>query len=115
VCFRSDDYVILIGSSEEMAIEHLTDITHELKENDDLRREFLVDSFISEARTDIVVKCTDGHQFRIIARGAEQKIRGRKWNGKRPGLIVGDDLEDDEQVENRDRRKKFSRWFFQSL
>jgi hypothetical protein len=106
--------VILIGSSEEMAIEHLTDITHELKENDDLRREFLVDSFISEARTDIVVKCTDGHQFRIIARGAEQKIRGRKWNGKRPGLIVGDDLEDDEQVENRDRRKKFSRWFFRA-
>jgi phage terminase large subunit-like protein len=29
----------------------------------------------------------------------------------RPGLIVCDDLEDDEQVENKERRDKFRRWF----
>lgn len=114
VCFRTEDYVILVGSSEEMAIEHLGDIASELRDNDDLRKQFLIKEFITDAKTDIIVSCTDGHQFRIIARGAEQKIRGRKWNGKRPGLIAGDDLEDDEQVENRDRRRKFSRWFFRA-
>src|SRR6266850_631347 len=62
----------------------------------------------------IIVMGHDGHQFRIVARGAEQKIRGRKWHGKRPGLIVGDDLEDDEQVESKDRRRKFSHWFFRA-
>lgn len=114
VCFRVEDYVILLGSSEEMAIEHLGDIAHELRENEPLRQHFRIKGFVVEQKTDIIVECTDGHQFRILARGAEQKIRGRKWRGKRPGLIVGDDLEDDEQVESKERRKKFSNWFFRA-
>lgn len=114
VCFRTEDYIILVGSSEEMAIEHLGDIRNELADNEELRAAFKISNFITEAKTDLIVECTDGHQFRIIARGAEQKIRGRKWRGKRPGLIVFDDIEDDEQVENKDRRRKFRRWFFRA-
>ena len=30
-CFRVESYIILVGSSEEMAIEHLSDIAHELR------------------------------------------------------------------------------------
>jgi hypothetical protein len=114
VCFRVACYVIIIGASEEMAIEHLGDVANELRDNDELRRDFHIKDFIQDQKTDIIVECTDGHQFRILARGAEQKIRGRKWMGKRPDLIVGDDLEDDEQVENKDRRKKFRKWFFRA-
>lgn len=114
VLFRAEEYVIIVGSSEELAIEHLGDIAAELRENDDLIHAFKIKSVLTDQKTDIVVECLDGHQFRIIARGAEQKIRGRKWRGKRPGLIVCDDLEDDEQVENRDRRKKFRKWFFRA-
>lgn len=113
-CFRVEDYIILVGASEEMAIEHLGDIANELADNEDLRRDFKIKEFLTQQKTDIIIECTDGHQFRIIARGAEQKIRGRKWRGKRPGLIVCDDLEDDEQVENKDRRRKFRRWFFRA-
>lgn len=114
VCFRVEDYVIVMGASEEMAVERLGDIALELRENDDLRHDFLIKDFLQEQKTDIIVECTDGHQFRILARGAEQKIRGRKWRNKRPGLIVCDDLEDDEQVESKERRRKFSHWFFRA-
>ncbi len=114
VLFRAQSYVILVGSTEEMAIEHLGDIANELLENEELIRDFKIKKFITQAKTDIIVECTDGYQFRIIARGAEQKIRGRKWRGCRPGLIVADDLEDDEQVENKDRRRKFKKWFFRA-
>jgi predicted phage terminase large subunit-like protein len=114
VLFRAQTYIILVGSSEEMAIEHLNDIANELRENEDLIRDFKIKDFVTDQKTDIIVECIDGYQFRIIARGAEQKIRGRKWRGCRPGLIVGDDLEDDEQVENKDRRKKFRKWFFRA-
>ena len=106
--------MIIIGASEEMAIEHLGDIANELRENEDLIRDFKIKGFVSDQKTDIIVECLDGYQFRIIARGAEQKIRGRKWHGRRPGLIVFDDLEDDEQVANIDRRKKFRSWFFRA-
>lgn len=115
VCFRSSEYVIIVGSNEEMAIEHLGDIARELSENDQLIEDFGIEGFETFAKTDLIVKCKDGHKFRIIARGSGQKMRGRKWNGKRPGLIVCDDLEDDEQVENTDRRNKFRRWFYRAL
>jgi predicted phage terminase large subunit-like protein len=114
VCFRAAHYVIIIGASEEMAVEHLGDIANELRDNEELRQEFKIKDFVQDQKTDIIVECEDGHQFRILARGAEQKIRGRKWRGRRPDLIVGDDLEDDEQVENKDRRKKFRKWFFRA-
>lgn len=113
-CFREQDYIIVLGATEEMAIEHLGDIASELRTNEDLIREFGIKGFVTDQKTDIVVECTDGHQFRYIARGGEQKIRGKKWRGKRPGLIIGDDIEDDEQVESRDRREKFFRWLIRA-
>jgi hypothetical protein len=112
--FREEQYIIIVGASEEMAIEHLGDIANELRENEELIRAFKISRFVTDQKTDIIVECEDGYQFRIMARGSEQKIRGKKWRGRRPGLIIGDDLEDDEQVENRDRRLKFSRWFYRA-
>jgi predicted phage terminase large subunit-like protein len=113
--FRVEEYAILVSSNEEMAVELLGDISRELTDNEDLINDFQIDKLLSQAKTDIIVRFKDGHQFRIIARGSGQKMRGRKWRGKRPGLIVCDDLEDDEQVENIDRRKKFRRWFNRAL
>ena len=111
VLFRVESYVILVSTNEELAIEHLGDITRELIENEELIKDFGVKSLPTNSKTEIIVEFEDGHQFRILARGSGQKMRGRKWRGMRPGLIVCDDLEDDEQVENKERRDKFRRWF----
>ena len=75
------------------------DIATELRENEDLIRDFQIDKLVTDAKTDIVVRFLDGHECRFIAKGSGQKMRGIKWRGKRPGLIVCDDLEEDEQVE----------------
>lgn len=112
--FREQDYIIILGATEEMAIEHLGDIASELRSNEDIIREFGIKGFLTDQKTDIVIEFQDGHQLRYIARGAEQKIRGKKWRGKRPGLILGDDIEDDEQVENKERRDKFYRWLLRA-
>jgi predicted phage terminase large subunit-like protein len=114
VCFRTSDYVILIGSTEDKAAEQLSNISEELETNEDLRRDFGIRAFESQTKTEVIVVHDDGYRFRILARGAEQKIRGAMWKGKRPNLIVCDDMEDDEQVENKDRRAKFRRWFFRA-
>lgn len=109
--FRAESYIILISTNEELAIEHLGDITRELIENEELINDFDIKGFVTNSKTEIIVEFKDGNQFRILARGSGQKMRGRKWRGMRPGLIVCDDLEDDEQVENKERRDKFRRWF----
>lgn len=111
VLFRVESYVILVSTNEELAIEHLGDITRELIENEELINDFEIKGFVTNSKTEIIVEFKDGHQFRILARGSGQKMRGRKWRGMRPGLVVCDDLEDDEQVENKERRDKFRRWF----
>ena len=112
--FRTSDYIILVGSTEDGSAEQLGNIVEELTENDDLIREFGVKKFLRTSNTDVICEMSDGHRFRIIAKGAEQRIRGRLWKGKRPNLLVCDDMEDDEQVENADRRSKFRRWFFRA-
>ncbi len=115
MCFRTSDYCILIGSTEDKASEQLSNISEELHENTDLRSEFGIQTFEVDQKTEIIIRCDDSHRFRILARGAEQKIRGSMWKGKRPNLIVCDDMEDDEQVESRDRRIKFRKWFFRAV
>lgn len=113
--FRVEDYIIIVSATEDLAIQHLGDIAKELRENEEIIRDFQIDRLTTDAKTDIIVRFKDGHECRFLAKGSGQKMRGVKWNGKRPGLILCDDLEEDEQVENRDRRKKFSRWFYRAL
>lgn len=112
--FRNESYIIVLGSSEEMAGEAIGEFSFELHENEDLIREFGIKGFVTDTKTDLIVECNDGYQFRIIGRGPGQKIRGRKWHGKRPGLLLFDDVEDDEQVETKEQRSKFLKWFFRA-
>jgi hypothetical protein len=44
--------------------------------------------FIKDSESDIIVELAGGHKFRIIAKGAEQKLRGLIWNGTRPDIIL---------------------------
>lgn len=115
VLFRERKYVVIVSATEAQSVNFLGDIKNELVENEDLRELFGVKKIVKDSETDAIVEFDDGEQFRIIAKGSEQKLRGLKWRGKRPDLVIGDDLEDDEQVLNKERREKFRRWFFGAL
>jgi predicted phage terminase large subunit-like protein len=120
--FRRSKFIIIVSDSEYQASMFLGQIKQALQENEDIinlfhikRNEKGIVEFEKETETDIIVSTTDGHKFRIIAKGSEQKLRGLLWNGQRPDLMVLDDMESDEQVMNKDRRDKFRRWFYGAL
>jgi predicted phage terminase large subunit-like protein len=113
--FRERSFVLLLSGTEAQAILFLNDIKNELKDNENIHRLFGVPKFVKDAETDIIVEMQDGHMFRIMAKGSEQSLRGAKWARKRPDLIICDDIEEDEQVINKERREKFRRWFFGAL
>lgn len=115
VLFRERDYVLIVSDTITQAIQFLGDIKGELLENEQLRNLFKIKGFIKETEDDFICICEDGHKFRMSAKGAEQKLRGLKWDQKRPDLILCDDLENDEIVMNKDRRIKFKRWFYAAL
>ena len=113
--FGEADYILIVSDTEAQAINFLNDIRNELAENEDMQETFGFRRFTKDAVKDIIVELWSGRKFRIQALGSEQKIRGRKWNNKRPDLIICDDLENDELVESKNRRYAFRNWFFKAL
>ena len=117
VLFRESRYVLIVSDTVTQAVQFLGDIKKELLDNDDLRSLFGIKSgpFPKDTEDDLIVEMEDGHTFRIQAKGSEQKLRGLKWANLRPDLVIGDDMENDEIVMNKDRRMKFKRWFYGAL
>lgn len=113
--FRESSFLIICSDTETQAGLFLGDIRQELLENEEIVKLFGVEKFLKLSETDIIVQMKDGHQFRVMAKGAEQKLRGLKWANKRPDLIICDDMENDEAIMNSDRREKFRRWFYGAL
>jgi predicted phage terminase large subunit-like protein len=121
--FRERKFMLLVSNTEQQAALFLGNIKQQLQTNDTLIELFGIKrqqedgkvKFIKDSETDIIVEFDDGKMFRIIAKGSEQKVRGLTWGTARPDLIICDDMENDEQVMNKDRREKFKRWFTGAL
>lgn len=115
VLFRARRYVLIVSDTITQATQFLGEIKQQLTENEQIRELFKIKGFTKESEDDFICYCEDGHTFRMSAKGAEQKLRGLKWDKKRPDLVVCDDLENDEIVMNKERRAKFKRWFYAAL
>jgi predicted phage terminase large subunit-like protein len=120
--FRERRFALIVSDTETQAVLFLQDLKKEIQDNEDLIKLFRIKRdasgkviFVKDSESDFIVECEDGHQFRLMAKGSEQKVRGLKWGSKRPDLIVCDDLENDEIVLNKDRREKFRKWFYGAL
>ena len=122
--FRQKKYALIVADTESQAALFLGQIKTILRDSKEIRELFHLSlkkdveeevDFVKDTETDVIVSFEDGHQFRIMAKGAEQKLRGLLWNGKRPDLIVIDDLMNEELVSNKDRRDKLRKWIYGSL
>ena len=113
--YRERRFAVIISDTEGQAIEFLADLRMAFGENKELRKVFGVHRILKDSQTDMVVEFADGEQFRVLAKGSLQKLRGLKWRGQRPDIFIGDDLENEELTENDDRREKFRTWFYGSV
>lgn len=110
--------MLLVSDTESQASMFLGMMKQELQDNKELidlfgvhRNDKGLVQFDKDSETDVIVRFNDGHRFRIIAKGAEQKLRGLIWDGSRPDIILCDDMENDELVMNKERRDKMRKWF----
>ncbi len=116
LCFRQVDHIMIVSDTEGQAINFLENLKNEFIENEDLKALFgLTNKLVKDSATEFIIQFRDGTFSRVIAKGSEQKIRGTLWRNKRPELVIGDDLENDEIVMNEERRNKFKRWFYGAL
>lgn len=119
--FRNRKYALIVADTETQAALFLGQIKQILYDSQEIQTLFGLAVgekgvvFEKDTETDIIVKFADGGRFRIVAKGAEQKLRGMLWDGQRPDLILIDDLMNEELVANKDRRDKLRRWVYGSL
>lgn len=121
ILFRQRKYVVIVADTETQAALFVGQIKQILYDSKEIRDLFGLQVnekgvvFEKDTETDIIVKFKDQTRFRIVAKGAEQKLRGMLWDGQRPDLILIDDLMNEELVANKERRDKLRRWIYGSL
>lgn len=106
VCNKKAKFTLLVSDTYSQSTLFLEALKAELEGNERLRM------FYGNLTTD---KWSEGeivtNDCMIKALGAGMKVRGLKFRESRPDLILVDDLENDELVENKERREKLERWF----
>ena len=113
--YRDRTYAVITSNSEAQAIQFLNNLKSAVTMNEAIRELFGISRLVKDTETDFIVKMSDGHRFRVTAKGAGSSIRGALWEGKRPDLILYDDIEEEETVLNKDSQEKFDYWFFGSM
>lgn len=104
-------YIIILSDSTEQAEGFLVDIKTELEENAALKEDF--GELEGKVWKSSVILLANG--VKIEAIGSGKKIRGRRHKQWRPDLIVCDDLENDENVNTPEQRKKLRDWFYKAV
>lgn len=107
-------FSLLIGDTWSQAVLHLSSLKDELEENSVIKWLYgdVMGSQWSE--DEIIVMGVDERgkvqECKVMALGAGQKVRGLKFKNFRVQLMICDDLENDEAVQNKERREKLRRW-----
>lgn len=104
-------YIIILSDSSDQAEGFLTDIKTEYEENAALKEDF--GDMQGKVWKAGVILLSNG--VKIEAIGSGKKIRGRRHKQWRPDLILCDDLENDENVNTPEQRKKLRNWFYKAV
>ncbi|GEM_PF-451997 len=112
--FGHEEYIVLVSNTAGQAEDLLGHIKRELKDNVRLRMDFPCVCEPENAkpaptrwRVDEAVTRSGA---KILALPAEGKVRGRRHGRHRPGLIILDDMEHNEQSDSPARCAKLREW-----
>lgn len=111
IVYEYKHYPIILSDSSDQAEGFLTDIKTELEENKNIIEDF--GNLKGKVwKTGVILTSTD---IKVEAIGSGKKIRGRRHRNWRPDLLVLDDIENDENVNTPEQRKKLENWFYKAV
>lgn len=99
-------FCLLISDTYTQAGMFLEALKSEFEKNDELIAFYGKLASDKWSEDEIIV-----NDIKVKALGAGMKVRGLKYKESRPDLVICDDLENDEMVENQERREKLEQWF----
>ncbi len=113
VCHEIEHYILLIGDSSEQSYQNLAAVKKELEENQALAESYPQACGIGRRWNQSYI--ITNNDIKIEALGTRRKVRGRTHGPHRPGLIIIDDLENDEAVQSATQRNKVFKWLNRAL
>lgn len=119
ILFETKKFIIYLSNSADNAMLQTDSLKHELLSNPTVRKFFgsiktkRIETEYEEQFSKKAWVTTGGTL--VLPRGAGQQIRGLLYHGRRPDLIIIDDLEDKEEITNEKLRKKNKEWFFSDV
>ena len=113
--FEAHPFQLKVSKTYALACEKVEQAKQELLTNDKIRGIFRIDDILRDRENDFIAVTTSGYKFRMMALGMGQATRGLSWGTMRPTLILGDDMEDSEEVLNKERREKGMLWVLNTL
>lgn len=113
IAYKHRRYIMPVSETAAQAESFLSFIKVELESNERLKQDF--PEMCGEGPVWRALMIITRNGVKVQAAGAGQKLRGFRHGSKRPDLVIGDDLENDEQVRSPEQRKKLESWFFKAL
>ena len=114
IIFKKEPFIVLISNTFKKSAMYLDAIKMELSDNKMLKA-IIGDTikFSRDAEGDTIFQHADGFKTWFLCRGVDQlgSLRGVKFGAHRPGLILLDDIEDDELVRSQERRLQLQKEF----
>lgn len=114
--FGEVNYILLISDTVTQVAAIFEHILSAVEDNEAIKEHIeIVKSRLGDDPTIVFRNKYTGKKMYLRGKGSGQKLRGLKIGGLRPDYIICDDIENDENVENKESRAKLKNWFFNAL
>lgn len=111
VCYDLEQFILVISSTDDLAVAKLKDIRDEVLSNDLLRHIYGLYFDTKKPGTEQFIINSPLGRTLFIAKGSGAQIRGIRFGPKRPTKIILDDLEHSERVYSQVQRLKTENYF----
>lgn len=108
IVYQKKHNIIHIMDTITQSAENLEGIKAELEFNSRLQMDF--PKATGEGRVWQAAQIVTANNIKVEAFGSGKKIRGKRHGPYRPDLVIGDDLENDENVQSPEQRDKLDSW-----
>jgi len=107
-CYHYRSFIVILSATTPIAKQFIIDIRQALTDNSKIKRDF---GEMPDPQMWNTSELLTQNKVYITSRGAGSQLRGMKFNGTRPDLIVIDDLESVEDVSSPTQIKQMADWF----
>jgi len=114
ICYAQEQFIVLLSATASQAMQFLENVKKELTDNHKLLTDFPELAGLRPSPWTRAELETPTH-IRLLALGAGQHIRGRKFGRFRPTLVIADDLENAENTFSLESREHLRDWFTRSI